>query len=49
MQNIKIPPDYSNDIDEVVFDFQQYGKAVYRPKKTWEEGRRTDLITFNDE
>ena len=23
--------------------------SIYRPKQTWEEGRRTDLITINDE
>ena len=43
------PPYYANEIDEAVFYFQQYGKAVYIPKQTCKEGRLTDLITFNDE
>ena len=43
-----IYPYYTNYIDEAVFDFQQYIKAVYRPKQTWEQGRYTYLITFND-
>ena len=34
MQNRYIPPDYVNGIDKEVFYFQQYGKAVYRPKKS---------------
>ena len=49
MKNRYILPDYSNDIDEVVFDFQNYGKEVYRPKQTWEEGKRIFLIAFNNE
>ena len=34
MQDRYIPPDYANDIDKGVFGFQQYGKAVYIPKKS---------------
>ena len=49
MQNRYIPTDYANYTDEGIFDFQQYGKAVYRPKKTGEEEICTDLITLNDE
>ena len=48
IQNIYIPPDQENNIDEALFDFQQHGKAVYRPNQTWEEGHHTDLTTFND-
>ena len=47
MKNRYICSDYENDIDEGVFYFQKYGKEVYRPKQTWEEGKRKDLITFN--
>ena len=47
VKNIYITPYYDNDIDGVVFGFQKCGKAVYRPKKSWEEGSRTNLITFD--
>ena len=49
VQNKYITPDYTNDVDEGVFDFEQYGKALYRPQQTWKEGICTNLITFNDE
>ena len=47
MKNRYIFPDYANDIDREAFDFQQYGKAVYWPKQTWEEVKRTYLIELN--
>ena len=49
MQVRYITKDYANEIDEVVFDFQQYGKTVYRPIKAWEEGSLTYRIKLNDE
>ena len=33
VQNKYIPLDYTNDEDEGVIYFKQYGKAEYRPKK----------------
>ena len=45
--NKYIPPDYADDINEGI-DFAQYGIAVYRPRINWEEGKRTDLLTFDD-
>ena len=46
--NKYIPPDYADNIDEGIFDFARYGKAVYRPRVNWEEGESTNLITFDD-
>ena len=44
----RIPPKYSDDIDDVLFDYKCYRKAVYRPKqKKNQVDQRTDLITFN--
>ena len=47
VKNRYIFPDYAYDIDERVFDFQHYNKAVYKPEQSWEEGKCTDEITFN--
>ena len=44
--NKYIPPDYADNIHEGIFDFAQYGKAVYRPRITWEVGNRTKLLTL---
>ena len=49
VQNKYITPDYTNDVDEGVFDFEQYGKALYRPQQTWKEGSDKNLITFNND
>ena len=49
VQNRYIPQDNENDIDEGVFGFNHYKKALYRLKKMQEEGSCTYLITFNDE
>ena len=46
--NKYIPPYYVDDIDEGIFYFAQYVKAVYRARKNSEEGKRTDLLTFNE-
>ena len=45
--NKYIPVDYSDDIDEGVFDYKHYGKTVFRPKMKWAERSRSDLILFN--
>ena len=34
VQNKYIPLYYANDLDEYLFDFGQYGKAVLRPQQT---------------
>ena len=39
--NKYIPPNYADNIDQDIFDFVQYGKSVYRPRKNWEEVERT--------
>ena len=38
IQNRYITPDYANDMDKGVFNFHQYGKAVYRQKKRGKKG-----------
>ena len=48
--NKYIPPDYANDINEGIFDFAQYGKAVYRPRKIGKKEIETSfslLMTLN--
>ena len=45
--NKYILPDYADDIDKGILDFEQCGKAVYTPRKNWEEGKRTNLINFD--
>ena len=48
--NKYIPLQYSNDIDEGIFDCPEYGDAVYRPKGTTVEvPPRNDLIYFNED
>ena len=37
-----------DDVNEGVFIFKQYGKAIFR-SKPWEPGVRTDIIQFNRE
>ena len=37
-----------DDVNEGVFIFKQYGKAIFRGKP-WEPGVRTDIIQFNRE
>ena len=39
--------EYSDDINDGVFDYTYYGKAMYRPKVKWAERPRTDLIIFD--
>ena len=46
--NKYIPPDYADDINEVIFYFSKCGKAVYIPRIHWEEGKRTNLINFDN-
>ena len=48
LANKYIPPDYAGNIDEGVFDFAQYGKAVYIPRENYKEVKSTNLITFDD-
>ena len=36
------------DIDDGVFEFELYGKYVFRPKNNWNTGERTDIIVFDE-
>ena len=42
-------PEYTNDISEGVFDFTHHGKCVYKPKLTWEDRQRDDIISFDED
>ena len=46
MLNKYAPIDYSDDIDEGVFNYSHYGKTVFRPKLYWTDRPRHGLITF---
>ena len=40
MINKYVPVDYPNDVEEGVFDYKQYGKAVFRPVARWQDIER---------
>ena len=40
---------YTYNIDEGIFDFKQYEKAVYRLSVPWTDSNRKDLIVYNEE
>ena len=40
------PIDYSDNIDESIFDYSHYGKTVFRPKLKRADRPRHNLITF---
>ena len=44
--NKYVPVDYSDDIDEGVFDYSRYSKTVFRPKLKRADRPRHNLITF---
>ena len=37
-----------DDIHEGVFDYKQYGNCVFRPTFSWDSGKRTDIIAWDD-
>ena len=41
--------EYTSDICEGIFDFECFGKCVFRPKFTWDPGKREDLIMFDQD
>ena len=38
--------DYSNDIDDKIFDYKAYGKSLSKPKLYWESRNRDYVIVF---
>ena len=48
MKSMYQPPSENDDIDTGVFEFQKYGKCMFRPKQPWSENPRSDIITFDD-
>ena len=41
-------PDYSDDIDDSIFDYVDIGNCVFHPYLSWEDAKRNDLIEFNN-
>ena len=48
-ENRYIPVDNLDDIKDGVFDYRQYGKAVFRPAKHWKNRERNDIIEYSEE
>ena len=40
-------PDYSNDIDDIIFGYKVYGKSLFNPNISWEARNRYDVIVFD--
>ena len=36
------------DIDDGVFEFESYGKCMFRPTYKWDAGEIKDIIVFNE-
>ena len=49
MINKYITIDYSSDIDEGVFDYKCYGKAVFRSIVKWKDTERQGLISYQED
>lgn len=47
MLNKYLHIEYTNDIDEVVFNYSHYGKAVFKPILQWTDESRFYLNNFN--
>ena len=46
MVNNYTPIDNADDIEEGTFNYQQYGKTVYRHKDAWKDIKREDYIFY---
>lgn len=46
MKNQYISVDVLDDVEEGVFDYQQYGNTVYRPNTIWKDIERDDCIMW---
>ena len=44
---MNIPIDYTNYVDDGIFDYSFYGKTMFRPRHRWRDRLRDDLITFD--
>ena len=47
VKNQYIPLDYSDDIDNGLFDYTHYCTAVFKPKVDWKAHTRNRIITYN--
>ena len=47
LQNRYIHIDYSNDVNEGVFDFSHYGRTVFCPKIKWSDKDWDEIILFD--
>ena len=44
--NKYVPLDYSDNIDDGIFDYTVYGKTVLRPKDKWNHRDHVDIIEY---
>ena len=47
VNNRYTPLGYSYDIGDGFFDYNHYGKAVFKPKVDWKAHTWNDIITYN--
>ena len=47
MPNKYVPLDYSDDIDEGIFNYTIIGNTVFRPKARWSDRDRKGIITYD--
>ena len=45
--NTYVPVNYSDNIENEVFDYVNDGKTVFRTKEKWAERDRSDIINFD--
>ena len=48
-ENRYIPVDNLDNIEDGLFDYRQYGKAVFRPATHWKDRERNDIIEYSEE
>jgi len=44
-----IPVDNLDNIEDGVFNYRQYGKAVFCPAKHWKDRKLNDIIEYSEE
>ena len=47
VKNQYIPLEYSDNIDNELFDYSHYGKSVFKSKVDWKSHTRNGIITYN--
>ena len=41
-------PDYSDDIDGIIFYYKVYAKSIFKPNLSWESGNIDYVIVFDN-